>query len=179
MSQCLCFVVQLTWPLFLFFFFFFNDTAPTDIYTLSLHDALPILMEENGPEMVATDETMAVELPESFRDDPSLRDFKDVESLGRSYSQLRGMMGARIPLPNQESSPEEWQAFREKLADVPGVAMLPDPQDRQAMGEIYAKLGRPENPDGYQLPEAEAIRGYHPAVTRNFIEGSHEVRMDR
>src|SRR5438034_10611552 len=26
-----------------FFFFFFNDTAPTEIYTLSLHDALPIL----------------------------------------------------------------------------------------------------------------------------------------
>src|SRR3972149_10348162 len=24
-------------------FFFFNDTAPTEIYTLSLHDALPIL----------------------------------------------------------------------------------------------------------------------------------------
>src|SRR5439155_15310036 len=29
-------------PLALFFFFFFNDTAPTEIYTLSLHDALPI-----------------------------------------------------------------------------------------------------------------------------------------
>src|SRR5438067_8958735 len=31
--------------LFLFysFFFFFNDTATTEIYTLSLHDALPIL----------------------------------------------------------------------------------------------------------------------------------------
>src|SRR2546429_3159936 len=28
-------------PLF-FFFFFFNDTATTEIYTLSLHDALPI-----------------------------------------------------------------------------------------------------------------------------------------
>src|SRR2546430_12502479 len=25
-----------------FFFFFFNDTATTEIYTLSLHDALPI-----------------------------------------------------------------------------------------------------------------------------------------
>ena len=25
------------------FFFFFNDTATTEIYTLSLHDALPIL----------------------------------------------------------------------------------------------------------------------------------------
>src|SRR5215471_14067314 len=29
------------WVLF-FFFFFFNDTATTEIYTLSLHDALPI-----------------------------------------------------------------------------------------------------------------------------------------
>src|SRR2546427_9649003 len=28
--------------IFLFFFFFFNDTATTEIYTLSLHDALPI-----------------------------------------------------------------------------------------------------------------------------------------
>src|SRR2546429_5842361 len=30
-------------PLLLFFFFFFfNDTATTEIYTLSLHDALPV-----------------------------------------------------------------------------------------------------------------------------------------
>src|SRR2546429_9108679 len=32
----------------LFFFFFFNDTATTEIYTLSLHDALPILITEGG-----------------------------------------------------------------------------------------------------------------------------------
>src|SRR3954463_6904014 len=29
-------------PFLRFFFFFFNDTATTEIYTLSLHDALPI-----------------------------------------------------------------------------------------------------------------------------------------
>src|SRR5205085_10137778 len=29
-------------PSIIFSFFFFNDPAPTDIYTLSLHDALPI-----------------------------------------------------------------------------------------------------------------------------------------
>src|SRR5690349_24981420 len=29
-----------------FFFFFFNDTATTEIYTLSLHDALPILLAQ-------------------------------------------------------------------------------------------------------------------------------------
>src|SRR5215204_6942342 len=30
---------------YLFFSFFFNDTATTEIYTLSLHDALPILVQ--------------------------------------------------------------------------------------------------------------------------------------
>src|SRR3712207_7461078 len=29
----------------LYLFFFFNDTATTEIYTLSLHDALPILRQ--------------------------------------------------------------------------------------------------------------------------------------
>src|SRR5205807_9516545 len=33
LSHCVSFI----------FFFFFNDTATTEIYTLSLHDALPIL----------------------------------------------------------------------------------------------------------------------------------------
>ena len=30
-----------------FFVFFFNDTAPTAIYTLSLHDALPISLAKD------------------------------------------------------------------------------------------------------------------------------------
>src|SRR3989454_9353843 len=29
-------------------FFFFNDTATTEIYTLSLHDALPIYLAQTG-----------------------------------------------------------------------------------------------------------------------------------
>src|SRR5574340_404436 len=34
---------------FLRLFFFFNDTATTEIYTLSLHDALPISQRRDGP----------------------------------------------------------------------------------------------------------------------------------
>src|SRR5437588_11966764 len=34
--------MSLTVECFFFIFFFFNDTATTEIYTLSLHDALPI-----------------------------------------------------------------------------------------------------------------------------------------
>src|SRR6266581_9686103 len=36
-----CLLVEL-FAYILFLFFFFNDTATTEIYTLSLHDALPI-----------------------------------------------------------------------------------------------------------------------------------------
>src|SRR3989442_15797643 len=41
----------MTHHLLLSFFFFFNDTATTEIYTLSLHDALPIssAMRISGP----------------------------------------------------------------------------------------------------------------------------------
>ena len=42
--------------------FFFNDTATTEIYTLSLHDALPICVEAQLPNL----------LPESYRTDISL-----------------------------------------------------------------------------------------------------------
>src|SRR5258708_24264138 len=41
LSYLYLFLLRLRLPLF-FFFFFFNDTATTEIYTLSLHDALPI-----------------------------------------------------------------------------------------------------------------------------------------
>src|SRR5258708_38829454 len=36
------------------FFFFFNDTATTEIYTLSLHDALPISPQPSSPSSVDT-----------------------------------------------------------------------------------------------------------------------------
>src|SRR2546427_13070563 len=42
MSQFLFYFIVLHAPFLRFSFFFFNDTATTEIYTLSLHDALPI-----------------------------------------------------------------------------------------------------------------------------------------
>src|SRR5687768_18436318 len=40
--MCRFHLLNLYLPSFFFSFFFFNDTATTEIYTLSLHDALPI-----------------------------------------------------------------------------------------------------------------------------------------
>src|SRR5256886_11726851 len=40
------------WAHLHFFFFFFNDTATTEIYTLSLHDALPISFRALNHEII-------------------------------------------------------------------------------------------------------------------------------
>src|SRR2546422_5309353 len=50
----------------IFFFFFFNDTATTEIYTLSLHDALPILSPGRGC-LAATDARQMMRPHWSFR----------------------------------------------------------------------------------------------------------------
>ena len=43
------------------FFFFFNDTATTEIYTLSLHDALPIYAEGAVPQGASSQSGSAAE----------------------------------------------------------------------------------------------------------------------
>src|SRR5256885_16251136 len=47
------YIVQYITSLLVHFFFFFNDTATTEIYTLSLHDALPISRFGVSPEPVS------------------------------------------------------------------------------------------------------------------------------
>src|SRR5256884_8592022 len=62
-----------------FFFFFFNDTATTEIYTLSLHDALPISL---------------VRVPDSWQSAmemaPSIRD----RHQKRNHQPMPGQQGA-------------------------------------------------------------------------------------
>src|SRR2546422_6555893 len=48
--------------LLLFLFFFFNDTATTEIYTLSLHDALPIFLRPLLPREHLPQHEVGVEL---------------------------------------------------------------------------------------------------------------------
>src|SRR2546427_6653147 len=64
-------------------FFFFNDTATTEIYTLSLHDALPIYIRRNGLDLP--------EEPEARRrlpDPECVRQDRKSTRLNSSHSQI-------------------------------------------------------------------------------------------
>src|SRR2546422_10879507 len=76
-----------------FFFFFFNDTATTEIYTLSLHDALPI----SPPDPLGDGHPLRRRLPErgaAGRGRPVRRDAReprvqDAALRGRGVGQYR------------------------------------------------------------------------------------------
>src|ERR1043166_8415889 len=51
----------------MFFLFFFNDTATTEIYTLSLHDALPILASYGVDVLFFEDDSRPTSLKQRFR----------------------------------------------------------------------------------------------------------------
>src|SRR6266511_6322364 len=53
--------------IYFFFFFFFNDTATTEIYTLSLHDALPICRSRASPTRSSTGTRIVVQRANELR----------------------------------------------------------------------------------------------------------------
>src|SRR2546430_13579524 len=78
----------------LFCFFFFNDTATTEIYTLSLHDALPICSRRAPHSSERLADGRRVEQPDHARlrevDPQGLRERRDRKStrLNSSHSQI-------------------------------------------------------------------------------------------
>src|SRR3712207_7761936 len=54
-------------------FFFFNDTATTEIYTLSLHDALPILTQDATEGIEGCVEKSVLGRPEPAAPEPASR----------------------------------------------------------------------------------------------------------
>src|SRR5256884_8749369 len=74
------------------FFFFFNDTATTEIYTLSLHDALPISKQVTVPIQALAEGTREVssgnfdyQVPEQAQDELGVL----VRSFNTMTTQLR------------------------------------------------------------------------------------------
>src|SRR5260221_8826005 len=68
-----------------FFFFFFNDTATTEIYTLSLHDALPILsMQSVKPSMSSSMPLLQISSARSKIDDSVRFTLPSFPALNRS-----------------------------------------------------------------------------------------------
>src|SRR2546425_5965115 len=143
--------------------FFFNDTATTEIYTLSLHDALPISTAAES-QVRNAELGYSLTLPEGFTDFPAARSQKDIvdawsETTPASANGALVLLVARMHgvLPReamrQEDVPANTQvvSFKWKGFDVGGLKTL-TPQAGQPVFVLVAQV--PVRKDAVQLSVA-------------------------
>ncbi len=96
-------------------------------------------------------------LSEDIRDNPTLKDIKDVNTLAKSYIDAQSYVGSSVRIPGEDASDEAREEFYGKLTQVPGVVRLPKDEDKDAWSSFYTRLGKPESAMGYkyELPESE------------------------
>ena len=89
-------------------------------------------------------------LPEDLKNDPTLSNFKDVESLAKTVVHQQKVLGNRIPIPKTDE---------EKM-------------------EVYNKLGRPEAADKYEVNVPEDYSAYFsPEQINQFKNVAHQMGL--
>jgi hypothetical protein len=86
----------------------------------------PTIMAETPPATTQVDWKESI--PTEYRE--SVSKFNDVGTMAKSYVEMERMMGSRVKIPDENTPAEERSAF-------------------------YQKLGRPQNPEAYDLGLAE------------------------
>jgi len=103
-------------------------------------------------------------LSEEYRGNESLSQIPDLNTLAKSYLDAQQYAGGSIRIPGEDASTDDWTAFNAKLTDkVPTLLNLPS-DENEARDAMYARLGRPDSADGYQVEGADA----------DFLQWAHE-----
>jgi len=123
-----------------------------------------------------TESSFLNSLSEDLQSDPSLADFKDVNSLAKSYISAQHMLGSSVRIPSQDASDEVKNEFYSKLTSVPGVIRLPDANDQEGIDKLYNTLGRPQSADGYKLDIGEDIP-LDENAQNEFFELAHKIGL--
>src|SRR3712207_6566168 len=110
-------------------FFFFNDTATTEIYTLSLHDALPIYFPEDF--LLVIDESHVT-----------------VPQIGGMYegdmSRKRTLVDHGFRLPSaMDNRPLKWEEFLERIGQTVYLSATPGPYERARASGTVEQVIRP------------------------------------
>lgn len=111
---------------------------------------------------------------EEYQD--SVKDFKDINGLVKSYQSAQSMLGSSIRIPGEDASEEARNEFYNRLKEVPGVTRLPNMDDPASVNQFYNSLGRPENKDGYKLDFPEGVDLDADALN-NFKELAHSIGL--
>ena len=104
------------------------------------------------------EETWHSELPSELGE--SVSKFGSVEELAKGYVNAEQGFRSSIRIPTSDAGDEQWGDFKNRLTEVPGVVMLPGDDD-ESRAQFYTKLGRPDEPSGYEIDNPEFTKIAH------------------
>jgi len=93
-------------------------------------------------------------ISEEYRADPNIEKFTEIDALAKSYINATKMIGQdKVAIPNNNSTEDQWN-------------------------EVYAKLGRPESPDKYQIDTKSDVVPFDEGAIKSFTEQSHKLGLN-
>jgi len=99
-------------------------------------------------------------LPEDIRTWEEVQNAKTPDDFYKWVKDARSYIGQSIRIPSEEAGKEDWKAFHSKLREkVPTLMPAPDPENEESVKELYRRLGMPEKPDEYEIPEIKGLDG--------------------
>ena len=105
-----------------------------------------------GSEAVGDNLDWKSSLPDELKNDPTLSNFKDVESLAKTVVHQQKQMGNRIPIP----------------------------KDEEGFNELYTKLGRPSEPTAYETNIPEDMQEHYSEDNLNqFKDVAHKIGLNQ
>lgn len=99
-------------------------------------------------------------LPEGVRGWDEVKNSDSPEKFWQQIENQRSHLGQSIRIPGPDAGKEDWDAFNGKLTDkVPTLMQTPNLDDEDAVMGLYGRLGRPDKPEGYSIPEYKNDEG--------------------
>src|SRR2546425_8994476 len=165
-------------------FFFFNDTATTEIYTLSLHDALPIYVRHcpDGETEAAVDDGLARHAPDE--DPPSAQRLHDAFTIaGRPHQYVVAAL-RRVANAEPLELAERPRPGREHCRDVPSHVVGIGQGGLAGDHREHVDVVRPGHPaesldDGWVADGEPQTYGREPGRLRQGLQRDHVRELER
>jgi len=133
-----------------------QETVPVDQATTEAQPQATqtTVATADTPAPQPTQSTWKESISETYRNDPSIEKFTEIDALAKSYINATRMIGQdKIVVPNKNSTEEVWE-------------------------EAYTKLGRPETPDQYNLKIESDVVKMDDSAIKSFAEQSHKLGLN-
>lgn len=97
-------------------------------------------------------------LPESVQSMKIVQDATSSDQFWQRIQDQQEYLGRSITIPGEDAGDASWEEFNNKLiAKVPSLMHTPNLDDPESLNNILAKLGKPEDIEGYSMPEGDEM----------------------